>query len=79
MRDGGDYKSSAPRFAIAGIEFECWATDSGQRFEWRSADGALRAGRNTGCSACWARRDGTMIGSRYPSLRAAMEAVTERR
>lgn len=61
----GDRKSSAPKFSIAGVGFECWATDAGQRLEWRSLDGALTVGRNTGRATCWARRRGRLIGKNY--------------
>lgn len=75
---GADRKSTAPPFTIGGTTFQCWITDDGQRYEWRSADGRLTVGRNTGRSSCWGRRGGNLVGSSYPSLKAAMDGITGR-
>lgn len=68
-----DRLSSAPPFTLAGITWRCWVTDRGQRYEWRSEDGWLAAGRSG--PVFWARADGRWAGDRHPTLRAAMAAA----
>lgn len=66
-------RSAAPPFTIDGVRFDCWVTESGQRYEWRSACGLAavwRAGR-----AISARANGAGLGSHFVSLRQAMGAA----
>jgi hypothetical protein len=66
-------------FAIGTTVFRCEVTADGQRFEWRSDDGQLVAGRNVGKGTHWARARGTVIGRNFATLRAAMLAAASYR
>lgn len=68
-----DHLSAVPPFTLTGVVWRCWVTDGGQRFEWRSDDGRLTAGRDG--AEYWARADGRLAGGRHTSLRAAMAAA----
>lgn len=64
-------------FTIANVTFRCWIVEDGQRYEWRSLDGRLTAGRNVGLSTCWARAQGRHLGSHFKDLKTAMFSATQ--
>ena len=68
-----DRPSAAPDFTLRGIRFQCWITDAGQRFEWRSICGRFVVGRLG--PRWWARAEGRDKGSHHATPRAAMEAA----
>lgn len=68
-----DSRSTVPCFSVAGVTFECWVTDAGHRYEWRSTCKRAAAGRQV--ALCWAVVDGRRIGDQYETLRRAMLAA----
>ena len=69
-----------PPFNIGGVTFNSyWIGDNGGHYEWRSADGRRRAGRNTGSGTYWATCDGRPQGSRFLDLSSAMNAAAKAR
>jgi hypothetical protein len=68
-------RSSAPRFRVGGVKFECWIVDDGLRYEWRSTCGRATAGRNV--RTFWARADGRDLGKGFLTLRLAMIAAAD--
>ena len=68
--------SGLPPFTIGGVTFvSYWIGDNGGHYEWRSADGRRKAGRNSGSSTYWATIDGRPLGSRFLELKLAMAAT----
>lgn len=76
--------SAAPEFRLGKVVFRAWILD-GQRYEWRSPNDRIRAGRKPGCRIeehrdgsrtihldYWATLDGRPIPGRFPNLRSAM-------
>lgn len=72
--------SGLPPFIIGGVTFRSyWIGDNGGHYEWRSADGRRKAGRNSGRATYWATIDGRPLGSRFLELKLAMYATTTAR
>lgn len=68
-----DCLSTVPTFALGDSVWRCWVTDNGQRYEWRSTCGRMRAGRRDGL---WrAVVDGREVYGSHESLKAAMQAA----
>lgn len=70
--------SSAQPFAFAGRTWRCWIVTGqhGQRYEWRTEDGRLQAGRHPeDMRRFWAAARGRPCGSHYISLVSAMSAA----
>jgi hypothetical protein len=69
-----------PPFTIGGVTFNSyWIGDNSGHYEWRSADGRRKAGRNTGSGTFWAMCDGRPQGSRFLTLSLAMYAAAKAR
>lgn len=67
--------ADVPPYTCGGVTFRCIAIDE-DRYEWRSADGRVVAGRVPGSSLCWASVQGRSLGRSFPSLRSAMITAT---
>lgn len=68
-----DHKSSAPRFTLANVIWQCWVVDDGQAYEWRSSCGRFTVRRNVRLFA--AREGERILGKQFQTIRAAMEAA----
>jgi hypothetical protein len=69
-----------PPFSIGRVTFfSYWIGDNSGHYEWRSADGRRKAGRNIGSGTFWATCDGRPQGSRFLSLSLAMDAAAKAR
>jgi hypothetical protein len=69
-----------PPFTIGGVMFDSyWIGDNSGHYEWRSADGRRKAGRNTGSGTFWATCEGRPQGSRFLTLNLAMIAAAKAR
>lgn len=74
--------SEAPPFLLAGTLWRCWIVSgqAGERYEWRSEDGRLQAGRNPqNIRVFWAAADGKQAGMHHGSLKQAMHAAMRAR
>jgi hypothetical protein len=82
-------RSSVPEFTAAGVVFQCWVVGIGEpidveptgqggvvspgRYEWRSEDGRLAAGRDE--REFWAAVDGRRLPGHQYTLLLAMQAA----
>lgn len=68
-------RSSVQPFTLHGVTFECWITADGQHLEWRSTCGRFAVGRDG--AEHWAKARGRIIGTRFASLKLAMDAAIQ--
>lgn len=61
-----DRRSSVPDFTIGRTVFECWVTDGGHRYEWRSQGGHCKVGRGEPLAIEVPDEDGELITRHVP-------------